>query len=118
MLWYFCYCCWNYFPHTAVCRFVVVFQFAVPIAGSAHKIPSPSFLKKISKLFGLFFRSFLVNFSKNFCKIMQRLDGTYKVLFLSFYTDFMDLQLFTVSLHILSFFTTRHKNNLNISPEN
>jgi hypothetical protein len=56
---------------------------------------------------------------------MQRLDGTDKVLestgkalFLSFYTDFMDLQLFTVSLHILSFFTTRHKNNLNISPEN
>jgi len=48
---------------------------------------------------------------------MQRLEGTDKVLVLSFYTDFMDfmdLQFFTVSLHILSFFTTRHKNNLNI----
>lgn len=48
---------------------------------------------------------------------MQRLEGTDKVLVLSFYTDFMDFmdfQLFTVSLHILSFFTTRHKNNLNI----
>lgn len=45
---------------------------------------------------------------------MQRLEGTDKVLVLSFYTDFMDIQFFTVSLHILSFFTTRHKNNLNI----
>jgi hypothetical protein len=33
--------------HIQQCRFVVVvFQFAVPIAGSAHKIPSPSFLKR------------------------------------------------------------------------